>query len=62
MGNPIRGDDPAGSALIELWQAVMTALQQLRSRIERDDEADDAKGLTAIVRDAIRSRLSRRRH
>ena len=62
MGNPIRGDDPAGSALIELWQAVTTTLQQLRSRIERDDEADDAKGLTAIVHDAIRSRLSRRRH
>jgi hypothetical protein len=62
MGNPIRGDDPAGSALIELWQAVMTALQQLRGRIEIDDDSDDSKGVTAIVRDAIRSRLSRRRH
>ena len=61
MGNPIRGDDPAGSALIELWQAVTTALQQLRGRIDRTDETDDAEGLTAIVRDAIRSRLSRRR-
>ena len=63
MGNPIRGDNPAGSALIELWQAVMAALQQLRSRIEPTDDADgdDAQGVSAIVRDAIRSRLSRRR-
>ena len=64
MGNPIRGDNPAGSALIELWQAVMAALQQLRSRIEppdSSDDGDDAHGVSAIVRDAIRSRLSRRR-
>jgi len=63
MGNPIRGDNPAGSPLIELWRAVMTVFQQLRSRIEHADgeDTEPADGVTAIVREAIRSRLRRRR-
>jgi len=63
MGNPIRGDNPAGSPLIELWRAVTNVLLQLRNRIEHDDGDDNerADGVTAIVREAIRSRLRRRR-
>jgi ATP-dependent Clp protease ATP-binding subunit ClpC len=60
MGNPIRGSDPAGTSLIGLWQATLTALQELVRRLEPDEPADDS-GRAAVVRAAIRNRLRRRR-
>ncbi|MCU1501653.1 MAG: ATP-dependent Clp protease ATP-binding subunit [Ilumatobacteraceae bacterium] len=59
MGNPIRGEDSAGGALVGMWQSTVNALQQLVSRVEPDDD-EDSTSRTAIVRAALRNRLRRR--
>ncbi len=59
IGNPVTGGGPAGSPLVGLWQATLTALQQLLDRVEPVEEPEPASR-TALVRAAIRNRLHRR--
>ncbi len=58
-GNPIRGDDAAGS-LVGVWRAIVTALQQLLVETEPGDKDDDSSSRTSLVRAALRDRLRRR--
>ena len=58
IGNPVTGG-PAGSPLVGLWQAIVTALQQLLERVEPADDTE-LPSRAALVRAAIRDRLRRR--
>ncbi|MDQ1424703.1 MAG: hypothetical protein QOD72_2201 [Acidimicrobiaceae bacterium] len=61
LGGPLRGDDPVGPPVV-LWQAIMSGLEELRQRLAPiPDDTDTAPSRSNIVRQAIQSRLARRR-
>jgi ATP-dependent Clp protease ATP-binding subunit ClpA len=63
VGGAIRGTDPVAGGLVSVHQAVMRYLERLQHRLEPTaEEAVEAEtqGLSAVVRQAMRSRLRRR--
>jgi ATP-dependent Clp protease ATP-binding subunit ClpC len=61
LGGPVHGDDPIGPPVV-LWQAIVTGLEELRQRLApTPDETDTGPKRSTIVRQAIQSRLARRR-
>jgi len=60
-GGAVRGDDPAVGSLAVMWQSIVAGLEELRDRVVPSTEPDTAGGRPNIVRQAIQSRLGRRR-
>jgi ATP-dependent Clp protease ATP-binding subunit ClpA len=61
LGGPLRGDDPVGPPVV-LWQAIVSGLEELRDRLApTPDDTETAPSRSTIVRQAIQSRLARRR-
>jgi ATP-dependent Clp protease ATP-binding subunit ClpA len=63
LGGPVRGTDPVAGGLVTIHQAVVRYLERLARRLDPgDDPADQPQpGISAVVRQAVRSRLRRRR-
>jgi len=62
VGEPLRGDDPAVGSMVGLWQAVVSALEELRERVvPTTDSPKTGEGRSKIVIQSIQSRLARRR-
>jgi ATP-dependent Clp protease ATP-binding subunit ClpA len=62
VGGPLRGDDPIGPPVV-LWQTIMSGLEELRQRYAppSDDEDTTKPRRSSIARQALQSRLTRRR-
>jgi ATP-dependent Clp protease ATP-binding subunit ClpC len=61
LGGPLHGDDPIGPPVV-LWQAIVSGLEELRQRLApTPDDTDTGPSRSSIVRQAIQSRLARRR-
>ena len=61
LGGPVRGDDPAAGPMVGLWQAVEDGLDELRRHAApAPDEPSAGPTRSALVRQAIQSRLTRR--
>lgn len=62
FGGPMRGDDPAAGSMAGLWQAIVTGLEEVRGRVvPPTDDPNAAPDHPNIVRQAIQSRLARRK-
>jgi ATP-dependent Clp protease ATP-binding subunit ClpC len=62
LGGALRGDDPAAGSLVGLWQGTLAGLEEVRRRVApAPDEPDTGRARFPMVRQAIQSRLSRRR-
>jgi ATP-dependent Clp protease ATP-binding subunit ClpC len=61
LGGPVRGDDAATGPLVGLWQAIVSALEELQRRVApAPEEADTGPSRSSLVRQAIQGRLTRR--
>jgi ATP-dependent Clp protease ATP-binding subunit ClpC len=62
IGSPVRGDDPAAGSFVGLWQTVLAGLEEIRHHVTPEpEEKEGGRGPVPLVRQAIQSRLSRRR-
>jgi ATP-dependent Clp protease ATP-binding subunit ClpA len=62
FGGPVHGDDPAAGSMAGLWQAVVGGLEEIRGRLAPPaDDSNAASDRPNIVRQAIQSRIARRK-
>jgi ATP-dependent Clp protease ATP-binding subunit ClpC len=62
LGGPLHGNDAVVGPLVGLWQPIVSALEELRKRLAPDPEDTETQSSRpSLVRQAIQSRLSRRR-
>jgi ATP-dependent Clp protease ATP-binding subunit ClpA len=62
IGEPVRGNDPAVGSMVNLRQAVLSALEELRDRtLPTTDPPKTGEGRSKVVLQSIQSRIGRRR-
>jgi hypothetical protein len=62
IGGPVKGDDPIAGSFVGLWQLTVAQLEDIRRRVAPvPEEEQSGASRSALVRQAIQSRLARRR-